>query len=213
MTVRFSIPVLRRYLAPLLIFGLGACQSQPTSETSTSETPQAPAVDEEVITQVFPDDFEQVCNGIAFEPAKSYEPVAGSVHPIYVFDREDDGQSFSKSYRELPNGWELEFEESQNAQLVACLTVTAQELANTCEFPPEEGETIAYTLETYSATYNVEIYAAQSGELLDSKILELQGEDCPVVHFFTEGETVDTSIPDYSQALLEFVKPYVQPEA
>ena len=213
MQYSLSRSTLRRYLALLIMVGLGACQAQPISDTTTAEDEETAAVDEAAITQVFPDDFAQVCNGIAFAPAKSYEPTAGTVHNLYVFDRENDSESFSKSYRELPEGWELSFEESQNTQLVACLTITAQELANTCEFPPEEGETLAYTLETYDTTYDMAVYAAQSGELLDNKTLELQGDECPMFHLFTEGEPLDTSNPDYSQALLEFVKPYVQPEA
>lgn len=220
MTYSSSSPIVRRCLAFVIATGLGACQPQTISDITSNTDSGDPTsdavtieVDEEALNQVFPDDFSQVCNGIAFERAKAYEPTAGTVHHIYVFHREDASKSFSKSYRDIPEGWELPFEESQDAQLVACLTITGQELANTCEFPPEEGETETYTLETYSTTYDVEIYAAKSGELLDNTTLELQGADCPMFHMFTEGEPIDTSNADYSQALLEFVKPYVQPEA
>lgn len=199
-----------------MVASVTACQTQtasnsaPTNDTSESESI---TVDESVLTQVFPDDYAQVCNGIAFDPAKAYEPSAGNVHHLYVFDRRDDNESFTKSYRELPDGWEIPWEESQETQLVACLTVTEETLANTCEFPPEEGETDAYVLETYAVTYDVAIYVAKSGEQLDTTTFDLAGEDCPMFHMFTEGELTDTSIPDYSQALLEFVKPYVQPDA
>ncbi|MEO1093506.1 MAG: hypothetical protein AAFX01_01235 [Cyanobacteria bacterium J06638_28] len=199
-----------------MVVGLTACQTQTASDDAPANDiseAEAVAVDESAPTQVFPDDYAQVCNGIAFEQAKAYEPAAGNVHHLYVFDRQDDAESFTKSYRELPDGWEMPWEESQETQLVTCLTVTEKTLANTCEFPPEEGETDAYVLETYAATYDVAIYAAKSGEQLDAKTLELAGEDCPMFHMFTEGELTDTSTPDYSQALLEFVKPYVQPDA
>ncbi|NER79938.1 MAG: hypothetical protein F6K42_10210 [Leptolyngbya sp. SIO1D8] len=196
-----------------------ACQSPSATETPEPEASAVSAetegsdIDEVAATQVFPDDFSQVCNGIALTSAKGYQATAGEVHHLYVFDRENDSESFSKSYKELPDGWEMEWEESQETQLVACLTATQQTLANTCEFEPEGEETDLYVLETYSTTYDVAIYAAQSGEQLDSTTFELEGEECPVFHLFTEGELTDTSNADYSQALLEFVKPYVQPEA
>ena len=217
-----STPVMRLCIGLLITAGLGACQSQPTADStdpaadaetaaSTDEADTATA-DDSVATQVFPDDFAQVCNGIALSSAKGYESTPGEIHHLYVFDRDNDSESFSKSYRELPDGWEMEWEESQETQLVACLTVIEETLAETCEFEPDGEETDVYVLETYSTTYDVAIYAAQSGEQLGNTTFELQSEECPVFHMFTEGELTDTSSADYSQALLEFVKPYVQPE-
>lgn len=211
----FSHPLVRLSWIGLFAISFVACQSQ--SSVETLETPaddSAAATEEEaLLAQVFPDDFEQVCNGVAFAPAKAYEPTAGGIHPLYVFDRENDSETFSESYKELPSSWKMEWEESQETQLVACLTVTQQVLANTCEFDPDEGETEGYVLETYDTTYEVSLYGAKSGELLDSTTFDLAGDDCPMVHFFTEGEYTDSSSADYTQALIDFVKPYVQPEA
>ncbi|MEM7770932.1 MAG: hypothetical protein AAF327_10515 [Cyanobacteria bacterium P01_A01_bin.37] len=195
----------------LMILGLTACQSNPTGN-QTLTTSSTEGIEETEPAQVFPDDYAQVCNGIAFTPAATYTSTTGEVHPLYVFDREKDTDAFSKSYRSLPDGWEKSWEESQATQLVACLTVTQETLANSCEFPPDEGETEAYVLETYNTNYAVEIYAANSGEQLDNTTFEIQGAECPMFHMFTEGEYTDTSSADYSQALLEFVKPYVQPD-
>ncbi|MDA0268546.1 MAG: hypothetical protein O3A14_16710 [Cyanobacteria bacterium] len=202
-----------------MAINFAACQSlQPSVDTSTEVTgspvdDSTAAVEEDLAKQVFPNDFEQVCNGIAFAPAKAYEPTAGSIHHLYVFDRESDSETFSESYRELPSSWKMEWEESQETQLVACLTVTKQAIANACEFDPDEGQTQGYVLETYDTTYDVALYAAQSGELIDSTTFDLSGDDCPVVHFFTEGEYTDSSSANYTQALIDFVKPYVQPES
>ncbi|MEM1279713.1 MAG: hypothetical protein AAGG53_06720 [Cyanobacteria bacterium P01_H01_bin.152] len=201
---------LQSTLSLFVVLGLIACQT----ETAQVEEDETPIVDETVAEQVFPDDFAQVCNGIGLAPAAAYEPMPGEIHHLYVFERDSDTAAYAKSYRDLPEGWEKDWEDSQNTQLVACLTVTQATLAKTCEFPPEEGETDVYVLETYNTAYDVAIYHAQSGEQLNSTTFELPADDeCPMFHMFTEGELTDTSSPDYSQALLEFVKPYVQPEA
>ncbi|NEQ45808.1 MAG: hypothetical protein F6K00_20600 [Leptolyngbya sp. SIOISBB] len=200
---------LRSAFSLLVLLGLVACQA-----ATTEVEEEALVEDETVAAQVFPDDFAQVCNEIGFAPAQAYESTPGEVHPIYVFERANETEAYSKSYRDLPEGWEKDWEASQETQLVACLTLTQETLSNTCEFPPEEGETDVYVLETYDTAYDVAIYHAKSGEQLDSTTFELQADDeCPMFHMFTEGELADKSNPDYSQVLLEFVKPYVQPEA
>ncbi len=200
-------------IALWMMLGLMACQTETAEVTPAEGDGATPTVDETAAKQVFPDDFAQVCNGVGFAPAKAYEPTPGEVHHLYVFDRPNDTEAYAKSYRSLPEGWEKTWEESQETQLVACLTVTKETLAKTCEFPPEEGKTETYVLETYDTAYDVAIYNAQSGEQLDSTSFDIKAGDCPMFHMFTEGELTDKSNPDYSQALLEFIKPYVQPEA
>ena len=202
------------HLWPLLgmAAGLAACQSadiQPLGVTETDTVEQATAPAEK---KLFPNDFKDACQGVPVQNAAAYEPTPGTIHPIYLLARDSENENFLERSSRLPEAWEKDWEQAAATELVVCLTQTGQQLAQTCDF--EEAGEPTYTLEVYDTTYAAEVRVAQTGELLAAETLELAADsDCPMFHMFTEGETVDSQSANYEQAVLEFAKPYVQPEA
>lgn len=192
-----------------LLVQLSACQSSPSASTE-----QASPVASASPTQVFSNDYAQVCNQVPLAAAASYEQTAGATHPVLVFSREDASSAFSEAYSTLPQGWKLDFPDTQKTELVACLTITQNTLNRVCEFEPDEAGGAAYKLELYDTNYDVALYAANSGEQLDAASFELKADDeCPMFHMFTEGELTDSQQASFEQPLLDFIKPYVQPTA
>lgn len=209
--VRFSSsPLAGGLVCILAASSLVGCQSSTSNSPSAEGSPAASATP---VTTIFPDTFAQVCNGVPLEPAAAYTKTAGETHPILVFKQEEANSAFSKAYPQLPEGWELDWQESEKTQLVACVKTTARTPAETCEFKADKEGGKPYQLELYDATYEVSIYAAQTGERLETKTMNLKAGDCPMFHMFTEGELTDTRDANYDQPLLEFVKPYVLPAA
>ncbi|MEO1210867.1 MAG: hypothetical protein AAFX78_15190 [Cyanobacteria bacterium J06638_20] len=203
----------------LLGLNLAACQSQPTS-SEESENPATPTETAEAETgdaetsasRVFPSDFEAACNGAPVTQAATYEQTAGDIHPIYVFYREAADDSFIQGSGRVPEAWEVPWEEAASAQLVVCLTPVERTLNQSCEFTSDD-DPDTYTLEIYDTVYEISVRAAQTGEELESTSVDLKANECPMFHMFTEGELVDQRNADFEQSLVEFVKPYVQPEA
>lgn len=205
------------YFAASVFLGMGfvACQSPSASDSSaTTEGDPAAATGSPAAsaTTVFPSDFEAACNGAPVDQAATYEKTAGSIHPIYVFYRETAEEPFIHGSGRVPEAWEKPWEQAAETQLVVCLTPVERTLNQTCEFTSDD-DPDTYTLEIYDTVYEVSVRAAQTGEELGSTSLDLKADTCPMFHMFTEGELVDQTNADFEQALVEFVKPYVQPEA
>ncbi|MBE9100984.1 hypothetical protein [Vacuolonema iberomarrocanum] len=205
----------------LLVISLAACQSQSVSESDEVENPTT--AEEEIADiepddaatsagRVFPSDFEDACNGAPVPQAAAYEQTVGSIHPVYVFYRETADDSFIQGSGRVPEAWEVPWEDAANAQLVVCLTPVERTLNQSCEFTSDD-DPDTYTLEIYDTVYEISVRAAQTGEELESTSLDLKADECPMFHMFTEGELVDQRNADFEQSLVEFVKPYVQPEA
>lgn len=192
------------------IFVLTACQSPTAGETQLENSPDY-IVKKNVDEQITSADFAQVCNGIAIDEAKAYIPDSETINYLYVFERQNEREAFSKSLKSLPNGWEVPWNFSQETSLTACVTIVQETLAKTCEFPSDEEKVDPHLLEIYDTIYQVNIYAAQSAGSLDNTTLDVKAGDCPSFYMFAEGELKDKLNADYRQALLELVGPYVQP--
>ncbi|MEO1622337.1 MAG: hypothetical protein AAFU53_15065 [Cyanobacteria bacterium J06632_3] len=189
--------------------GLIACQGQ--SSVGDADAGEL-EIDTDAAAQIFPSDFKDACQGAPVTGAAEYDEASAEIHPIYVFLREDEGGSFYERSGQLPEAWQKEWEQSAETELVACVTPEERTLSQKCEFE-DEGEP-TYTLETYDTTYLAEVRVAKTGKLLTSETLDLKADsDCPVFHMFTEGEQLDTEDADFGQAVLDLVKPFVQPEA
>ncbi len=185
----------------LLLIGslsLAACTTQTPDTTTNSNEPEVS------VQEVFPTDFEDVCNGIPQSKGTAYTETAGT-HPVVLFSRESSSASYYETSYTLPEAWQLDWQEAEKFELVTCVTTEPKEMAESCEYDIE-GD--AYTLNTYSADYQVNLYAATTGTELASTKLSLPADPCPSLHFFSE--KTENHYPDYSQSLTEFLKPYAQ---
>lgn len=220
--MNFSMgPWLMRSLTLVVVGGMGmACQSttSPASDSSaaTTDTPGTSdsAIAEDSASTVSSYDLKDVCNGIPMAGAAAYDSSIAGIHPLLVFSRESDSESFYETTVYTPDAWTVSWEEAAKVELVACLTVTDRALAKVCEFEGDEaeGESDVYTLELQNTVYQADLYEAQTGKLLETQTFDTKASDtCPMLHMFSNGETVDQSDAGYEQPLIEFAKPYVQP--
>lgn len=185
-------------LLSALVFS--ACSTAETTDTNTETTDTT-----EIVTQdVFTSDFEDVCNGVAQVKGTAYTEEAG-IHPVLLFDRDSDTESYYEASFVLPEAWQVDWQEAGKYQLVTCVTTQPKEMAETCEFDIE-GD--VYTLNNYSADYAVSLYAATTGEELASTTFNLPAGECPSMYYFSSKN--ENYYPDYEQSLTEFLKPYVQ---
>ena len=152
---------------------------------------------------VFLSDFDDVCNGAAGTSGSAY--TESGVHPVVLFDRDSEYESYYNTSYILPEAWEASYEAPEAAQLAVCLTTIPGDLIEACEYDIE-GED--YTLNNYAASYEVELYEVTTGELVSSTTLEIPGEECPMYWFFYDLE--EDYYSTYNQALTDWIKPYVQ---
>jgi hypothetical protein len=175
-----------------------------------------PAGGDDAALPSFISDFDRVCTTqVGFSDASGYEPVAGAVHPVVLFE-DYRGGNLVESSRTLPEGWKVEqdtdFEDNAElgaAELVACSTRVSERPTGTmCDFE-DEGETV--TLELVDASYELVVYEANTGEEVQRSTLEgSQGGECPFIATFQEGDTTFVSEPD-DDAYINALKPVVAP--
>ena len=163
-------------------------------------------------------DFEDVCREGSVARAAAYEPEPGSgdVHPVIVFRKDTEG---SNSYHEIypstlefPASWMVDTGGDYGViEIVTCVERVEEEFVRTCDYEDDEDDEV-YKLDIYNATYEVNVYTAQSGEALGNTTMNAIDEECPMMYFFSEGESKEDYFapvpPADLQAYLEqFVKP------
>jgi hypothetical protein len=160
-------------------------------------------------------DFEDVCRRGTVEKAPAYEPEAGSgkIHPLVVFKRDPDNDSFfhmSPTSLELPIPWMVDTGEDHGVvELVVCIDGVDNSLADDCAYEDDEtGE--EYMLHIYNTTYQVTVYEAKTGEEVGSTTVEATFDDCPMLHMFSDQEEDSYAYPP-AGPLEEFLQQYVEP--
>lgn len=199
----------------LLVLGITsfACQSTSSLDDplATTDTSDSTADVEPTVDRVTTYDLEQACNGIPVAGATAYDPSTSGIHPLLVFYRESATDSFVERSSHTPEAWEVPWQEAEKIELVACFTVKDRSLAQVCEFEDDEDNEV-YTLEVHNTVYEAAIYEAQTGKLLETQTFDAKASDtCPILHMFSDGESVDQSDAGFEQPLIQFAKPYVQP--
>ncbi|MFZ6028367.1 MAG: hypothetical protein ACOYYS_11685 [Chloroflexota bacterium] len=160
-------------------------------------------------------DFEKVCRQGVVGKAAAYEPAAGNVHPIVLFERDSAGEnsysSMSNILLKLPEPWVVAYDgQPETVELVACITRVSEEFVETCEFEDDENEEKTYLLDVHNASYEVKVFAATTGEEVGSTTLEAAYEKCPMFHMFSE-EKEETFAPLEGGDLQAFLEQYVAP--
>ena len=158
---------------------------------------------EDYENMVFLSDFDDACYGAAVEDGTALS--SSGVHPVAIFDRDGAYDSFYNNSYILPEAWEASYETPEETELVVCLTAVPGEMAEACEYDIE-GQN--YTLNNYAASYEVELYEATTGNLVDSTTLDIPAEECPMYWYFFD--LVENYYPVYDQPLTEWITPYVK---
>ena len=177
--------------------------------------------------------LKNLCDGEAIESAAAYDQSTGE-QMVAVYTK-NEGSSYTPpniSTSSMPDSLKGfvnthfvdEEEEYSQASLVLCLSAVDSELVMSCGFKNEDGDEV--TIDYLATLYDVNLYVAQTGELLDSTQIELGYKDdsCPTnelvktsqARFFTEIPTKYTSQTKGYRDLFwgktaDFLVPYVKP--
>jgi hypothetical protein len=162
--------------------------------------------------------FEKACNQEAVAEAAAYDATSGKPHPIVVLERENPEAGYSVAvniWLGEESGAVVDAEDDPaNVELVACITRISEEFVEACEYEDTEDASKTYTLNLYSASYEVKVFAAASGEALGSTTLDAttDADSCPSSYTFTEGYDTDVSYATapYTETK-EFLESYIQP--
>jgi hypothetical protein len=153
----------------------------------------------------FASEFDRVCTTqVGFPGASSYEPVAG-IHPMLFFE-EHDGKTWVNSVRDFPDGWAVKedsnFEDNSElkaVQLIACGDrVKETPTGKKCEFENKEKGT-KKTLELVNSTTELKVYAATTGKVVKTEMIETHEDECPMFATYQDGDTTYVETPSEDQ--------------
>jgi hypothetical protein len=193
--------------AAALALGLAGCGDDGGSDGGSGDGGDGAA------TQLFPDDFEPVCQGATVSAATAYDEAA-TTHKALYFASVEEGLTDRSS--ELPADWTVTFSTDGDAlaaiDLVLCAVRTGEELVETCTGYEDDGVDTGNAVNWHTATYEVSVRAATTGQVLAQETMEADDEECPSFVFFGEdGETIDqyASLPE--ETVVAFLQPFVAP--
>ena len=193
--------------AAVLAFSLAACGDDGGDGGADGDGGGAPA------EQLFPDDFQPVCQGATVSAATAYDEAAATHKALYFASHEEDLTDKSSS---LPADWTVLYSPEGDAlaaiDLVLCAVRTSEALVQECTGYQDDGVDTGNTVNWYTATYDVSVRAATTGQVLAQETMEATDEDCPTLVFFDgEDETVDMYAALSDDDMVAFLKPFVQP--
>lgn len=133
-------------------------------------------------------DLDAVCSGGAFPQAA---PMKDGPHgPVHIVYFPTATQSFTRE--DLPSGLEsknLETLDVSQVQLVACVTGKPEKKKRSCNF------TAGKVLELHDGEFEVALYEARTGKLVEKKMFRGTAGTCPVSYkFFRQVDQVMTRI-------------------
>ncbi|QZH75622.1 MAG: hypothetical protein JY451_03155 [Erythrobacter sp.] len=187
---------------------LGSCGEDPggTVDDGTEST-ATPA------SLLFPDDFQGVCSGATVSAATAYDPAAGSHKALYFATYRDDFLDQSSS---LPADWTVLFSPDTNAlaavDLVLCARRTAATPVKICDGYEDDGNATQNQVRWHTATYELSVREAQSGNVLATSTADATGTNCPMLMSFDgDSDSVDgyASLPD--TVIADFLRPFIAP--
>ena len=195
-------------LFALLLASLACAGTTSTDDSSSSETPTP--------RPLMGFDFEEVCRRGTVDEVPAYvaEPGSGKIHPVLVFEnRFSEANSFSQIYPstlKFPVPWMVDSDgDFSTVEVVACLEKADTTFVQTCDYTDDDtGD--EFLLDVYNATYDVHVYAAQSGEELGGTTLFAETDDCPMFHMFSNPKE-DYFASVSMVELQEFLAPIVEP--
>jgi hypothetical protein len=197
-------------LAALVLVGVlaAACGGGSSEEPPANSAAPGDASSPTAPVFLLSSDYEQVCGGGTISQAAPYEKGPG-LHPLIVFEGEDPEYEYMSLT--LPEGWQSQEVSIDNTELVACLDRTSEKKDMVCPGYESDDFPEPFDVELFSATWNVTLYAANTGEEVASGEISAADKDCPFIVFYEESEDVQREYADVSDQLRGFVKKYVSP--
>lgn len=160
---------------------------------------------------LFDQDFEGVCAGAPQKAAADYDKAASGIHPLLAFSSSTIDSNASKlAPVTIPEGFTRRWAEGKNnlaeVQLVVCAKRVKDSVVKTCTGYQKDGKDTGQVVTLHNATYEVDLYAAKTGEKVASKTIEAKTTDCPTLIM---GDRKDdyASVQD---AVVEFIQPHVK---
>ncbi len=177
-----------------------------SADTDSSDAgaadPAAPTVD--ILT-----DFGDVCRSVSLPGATAYDPARTGTHPLITMSGE--GADYQTSLALLPDQWDPVIGEEQTVELVACLARTSTTLIETCTgYLDDDNQDIGNTVELYDASYDVQLIAATTGEVIATTQLDATEDTCPSFVFFDADESVKPWYAEPTDELTAFLAPFVE---
>ncbi len=160
-------------------------------------------------------DLQGVCTGGVVEGAPAYEG-AGDVAVFFRANADKAFQLYTPLSGRSLDEW-MVTDDYENAALVVCLTGVEEIQVLSCEYTGDDDRQA--TIEYYDMRYQVELYAAQSGELVASTEFTAQvnpRDNCPDRYAFQSDADVVAVRADPKQnsntndLLAEFVAAYIK---
>jgi hypothetical protein len=164
------------------------------------------------VEQHFPDDLEPVCRGTGAAFSTPYDPATPGIHTTVMLSGADVDDLLETSSSLNPEWVPLfsdQSDEYAKTQLVVCALRTGSSLVQECTGYESDGEATDNVVKLYTATYQVELRAATTAELIDSTTIEAQATDCPSFVMFDADSNTKDWYEDASDEIIDFVKPHV----
>lgn len=200
--------------ATFLALSLAGCGDDGGNDAAaTSPDDSADGGDTSTDVPLFPDDFKPVCQGATVSRATAYDETA-TAHKALYFASSDD--ALTERTSDLPADWTVAFTPDADAlaaiDVVLCAVRTGEALVQECTGYEDDGVDTGSTVNWHTATYEVSVRAATTGQVLAQETMEATDEGCPSIVFFDEdGQTLDMYASIESEAAVAFLKPFVQP--
>lgn len=184
----------RSALVLLLVFGLvaGACGGGDDDTSSGGSSSDGSSDTTAASEFLFSGDFEQVCRGIPQEGGSAVGTATGA-SPLLVFAGVDP--EYNQAFGVVPDEWQPEFGEEATIEMVLCLSRTSETASELCEGYQDDG--IEWAVQTFDASYDVQLRAATTGEVIASTTLDAVSDGCPMFSSYSEGDP--SPIPDYAR--------------
>lgn len=198
---------------------IAACSSKPsvTEANNSSGGAGAGGVSGGGVTTVppklFSTDFNGVCQGATVSRATPYDKAA-KTHKVLLLATYKD--SLIEQSSSLPDDWMVQFDANSDAyakiDLVACAVRTNATFVKDCDGYKKDDKETKNIAKLHDATYKVTVREATTGKELGSTEVTAKGDSCPMLMSFEgENDTQDYFPSPPEDALVAFIKPFVQP--
>jgi|GEM_PF-1349835 len=182
------------------------------SKSSSADTGTIPAK-AKAKAQLFPDDFQGVCNGATQSKAAAYSQAAGT-HKVVYFQTYKD--SLLEQSSQLPGDWTITFDANSNAygavDVVACAVRTSDAFVKECDGYEKDDKPTNNKVRVHTAKYHLTVREATTGKELGQTDLSGDNADCPMLQSFDgNNDTVDSYASPTKEEVVAFLKPFVQP--
>lgn len=216
------LPLLGTTLLVLAACG-GGESSEPATDSDAGDGAGETSDETETVEEVALDlpfsssGFDQTCaTQVAFADTNAYDPGVAAAHPMVVLQRSEESGAFAKNFSEQPSGWIVgdddDFDDNSElvaVELVGCIE-SVEQLASgvICDLELDDGSIAS--LEVVEASYEMNIYATQTGALVGTEAMDASGTDCPSFSYVEDGQTQYLNRVDADQ-ITKAIAGYVAP--